>query len=124
MPDLGESKRVPLSSIFSGEATEFTPWLSSNLDRLANELSFELEPEETEVSVGAFKADIQARTTDGRVVVIVSLYMSDTYGFALPPAQRAMFEKWHKLDPPDEWEKLRDRRIEAAQGNKNPWVWK
>jgi deoxyribonuclease-1 len=33
-----------------------------------------------------------------------------------------MFEAWSKSDPVDEWERLRDRRIDAVQGNKNPFV--
>ncbi len=70
MKDLGETSYLSLNAVFDGEATEFTPWLSDNLDRLALELGFELEPEDTEVSVGSFKADVKAKTTDGRTVVI------------------------------------------------------
>ena len=70
MKELGKPSQLSLSDVFSGEAKEFTPWLSDNLDRLATVLGFELEPDETEVSVGAFKADIKARTTDGKTVVI------------------------------------------------------
>jgi deoxyribonuclease I len=50
------------------------------------------------------------------------LYMTATYKIRLTMAQRDMFEAWSKSDPVDEWEKLRDRRIEAVQGNKNPFV--
>ena len=50
------------------------------------------------------------------------LYMSDSYGIALTAAQRKMFGEWSSNDPPDAWERLRDRRVEAAQGNKNPFV--
>lgn len=50
------------------------------------------------------------------------LYMADTYGVKLTAAQRMMFVTWSKSDPPDQWERLRNRRIEAAQGNKNPHV--
>lgn len=70
MKELGKPEQLPLNAVFTGEAKEFTPWLSDNLDRLASVLGFELEPDETEVSVGAFKADIKARTTDGKSVVI------------------------------------------------------
>jgi hypothetical protein len=70
MPDLGTTTKLPLGTVFQGEAVEFTPWLSDNLDRLASELGFELESEGIEISVGAFKADIKARTTDGRTVII------------------------------------------------------
>jgi deoxyribonuclease I len=50
------------------------------------------------------------------------LYMTATYKIRLTAAQRDMFEAWSKSDPVDEWERLRDRRIEAIQGNKNPFV--
>ena len=50
------------------------------------------------------------------------LHMSDTYGIKLSNSQRQMFETWSKQDPPDQWERLRNIRIEAAQGNKNPFV--
>lgn len=50
------------------------------------------------------------------------LYMADTYGIALKETQRRMFEEWSDNDPPDRWEKLRNLRIEAAQGNRNEYV--
>ena len=50
------------------------------------------------------------------------LYMSDAYKIKLSAAQRDTFEAWSKEDPVDTWELLRDRRIEAVQGNKNPFV--
>jgi deoxyribonuclease-1 len=50
------------------------------------------------------------------------LYMADTYKIKLTTAQRDLFEAWSKADPVDQWERLRDRRIEAVQGNKNPYV--
>lgn len=50
------------------------------------------------------------------------LYMSDTYGIPLTEEQRAMFEEWSQMDRPDRWERLRNDRIEAAQGNHNDYV--
>lgn len=50
------------------------------------------------------------------------LYMSDTYSVALTGEQRKMFEAWSKSDPVDDWERLRNRRVEAVQGNTNPYV--
>lgn len=50
------------------------------------------------------------------------LYMSETYKIKLTDPQRKMFEAWSQADPVDNWERLRDRRIEAAQGNRNPFV--
>ncbi len=50
------------------------------------------------------------------------LYMTDTYAIPLADTKREMFEAWSQTDPPDRWEKLRDQRIEAAQGNHNEYV--
>ncbi len=50
------------------------------------------------------------------------LYMSDSYSIRLSQEERAMFLQWHEADPPDEWERTRDERIEELQGNKNPFV--
>jgi len=70
MPELGNVSDLKLSAVFAGEASEFTPWLHGNLAHLATKLGFELEPDDTEVSVGSFKLDIRARASDGRLVVI------------------------------------------------------
>lgn len=50
------------------------------------------------------------------------LYMSETYSISVSDTQRKMFESWSQADPVDRSERLRDRRIEAAQGNRNPFV--
>lgn len=50
------------------------------------------------------------------------LYMASTYGIKLTNAQRKVFQTWADGDPPDDWERLRDRRVAAAQGNKNAFV--
>lgn len=52
----------------------------------------------------------------------VWLYMIDTYGVQVGAADLAVLKLWSLADPVDEWERLRDRRIEAAQGNFNPYV--
>ena len=33
-----------------------------------------------------------------------------------------LFDAWNRTDPIDEWERERSKRIEAIQGNKNPFV--
>ena len=70
MPDMGTPEQLKLSSVFDGEAADFTPWLSKNLDNLANKLGIELNSDDTEVNVGTFRVDITARTSDGRIVII------------------------------------------------------
>ncbi len=55
-------------------------------------------------------------------VARVWLYMSEAYNVRLSREERAMFKAWHEADPVDAFEVLRDQRIEAIQGNANPWV--
>lgn len=53
------------------------------------------------------------------------LYMAHTYGGRALPLrldQRAQFERWHRNDPPDDWEFARDARIAKIQGANNPFV--
>jgi deoxyribonuclease-1 len=50
----------------------------------------------------------------------IYLYMSDIYGIGLTPAERQRFLQWHRDDPPCEWERERDRRIEKIQKVGNP----
>jgi len=33
-----------------------------------------------------------------------------------------MYKKWHQMDPPDAEEKARNDRIQALQGNRNPYI--
>ena len=68
---LGEIKKVPLRLIWKNEAYDFTPWLSTNLERIGEALGLELEFEAAEVSVGPYSADILAKDagTDKFVVI-------------------------------------------------------
>jgi len=62
-----------LREIWSDEAASFTPWLAKPepLKKLGDTLGMELEPEDEEVSVGPFSADILCKdTVDGSWVVI------------------------------------------------------
>lgn len=71
--ELGEIKIVSIRTKWSNEATDFTPWLAEdeNIAKLGNALGFELEVENTEVSVGPYFADILAKdTVTGSYVVI------------------------------------------------------
>lgn len=55
-------------------------------------------------------------------VARVWLYMSKTYGVAISPEMKAMFDAWSQSDPVDDWERTRDQRIEQVQGNRNEFV--
>jgi len=38
-------------------------------------------------------------------------------------SNQKLFEAWNRADPVDDWERERARRIEAIQGNRNPFIW-
>ncbi len=71
MTDFGEIKRVDIREIWPNEATDFTPWLVENIDRLGQALGMEIEVEDREADVGDFSLDIRAKDLGtGRTVVI------------------------------------------------------
>lgn len=49
-------------------------------------------------------------------------YMSETYGFRLSDQDRQLYEAWNRQDPPDDWERERNRRITAIQGRGNRFI--
>lgn len=77
--ELGTLERVDVRSAWPHEVYDFTPWLAENLERLASELSLELELEGQEVDVGSYRADIVARVpqTDDRVLIENQLKWAD-----------------------------------------------
>ncbi len=50
------------------------------------------------------------------------LYMSYQYKISLEEGLEDMLRKWHFEDPPDNWEENRNDKIEAIQGNRNPFI--
>ena len=69
--EFGNLRNVDLKSIWPGEATHFTPWLSKNLNVLGEKIGMELEFAESEVSAGGFSADILAKdiATNKNVII-------------------------------------------------------
>ena len=49
-------------------------------------------------------------------------YMRKRYGLRISKRQEKMFIAWNNLDPVSDWEKRRNKLIEALQGNDNPYV--
>jgi hypothetical protein len=70
---LGSIKRLDVRTVWTKEASEFTPWLAKdeNIAKLSQAIGIELEVENTEVPVGPYNADILARdSATGQYVVI------------------------------------------------------
>ena len=61
MHDFGEIEKVSLHEIWQHEAHDFTPCLAENIERLGEELGFDLEIIEREASVGDFSLDLLAK---------------------------------------------------------------
>lgn len=49
-------------------------------------------------------------------------YMSFQYKIPIPEKREDSLREWHFSDPPDDWELQRNDRIEAIQGNRNPFI--
>jgi hypothetical protein len=78
---LGKLEYVDPRSIWAMESADFTPWLAENLELLGETLGLDLELIKTEVSVGAFACDIQARDTgSGRRVIIENQLAQTDHG--------------------------------------------
>ncbi|RRJ82656.1 endonuclease [Aestuariirhabdus litorea] len=74
-----------------------------------------------------FKVDFKARKVEPPEAVRgeiarISLYMHQKYGLSMSPAQRRLLEEWHRRYPVSDWERTRNQRVAARQGDSNPWV--
>jgi len=49
-------------------------------------------------------------------------YMSEKHKIRLSKQQRKLFTAWDKIDPADEWERTKNKRIERIQGDLNPYI--
>ena len=75
--EFGTIVQVQLKTVWPGVETDFTPWLSKNLDILSDKLGMELDLVGVEHAVGDFSADIVAKdVATNRVVVIENQYGS------------------------------------------------
>lgn len=81
MENLGMLSEVEdLREVWPHEALDFTPWLTrdENIALLSDALGLDLIIEESESSVGDFKADILAREEDTGRTVIIENQLTDT----------------------------------------------
>jgi Domain of unknown function (DUF4268) len=75
---LGQLTRVEPRTVWSHEATEFTPWLAECLDRLGDLLGMDLELIRREAAVGDFSADLVARDLNRDRIVIIENQLNPT----------------------------------------------
>jgi len=78
MVDVAKLTRKDPRSVWSNEASDFTPWLAEHLDELAQALGMDLELVEREAPVGPFSVDILARETNTNRNVVIENQLEST----------------------------------------------
>lgn len=71
-----------------------------------------------EVREGVVEPRPEARGDLARAI----LYAAATYGVPLRTEHYRTLRRWHAEDPPSAFERRRNERIEALQGNRNPFI--
>jgi hypothetical protein len=78
MQDLGALRRIDPRDIWRSEPAQFTPWLAQHLDLLGEQLGLDLSNEGLERPIGAFSADIVARETSSKNLVVIENQLAPT----------------------------------------------
>jgi len=109
-------------------STTWSPPLA-RINGLRSNYSMEMIPGEKR-EFGACDVEIENRKIEPRPeirgdIARTYMYMEWAYpghGYS-PESNQKLFEAWNKEDPVDDWERERASRIEAIQGNRNPFIW-
>ncbi len=78
MVNLGAIEKVDLREVWPNEASDFTPWLCDNLDKLGAALGLDLELQSPEAPVGAFSLDVLAHDLGSNRPVIIENQLEAT----------------------------------------------
>ena len=76
--ELGIIEQVDLREMWPHEATDFTPWLASNVSSLSEALGLELEVRGQEAPVGGYSLDILAHDLGSNRPVIIENQLEPT----------------------------------------------
>ena len=75
---LGSLEEVNAREIWMREATDFTPWLHKNIDRLSEVLEIDIEISESEAPVGSFAADLVGLDLGSKRLVVIENQLGQT----------------------------------------------
>ena len=78
MVNLGAIEKVDLRTVWPNEASDFTPWLAENIDKLGEALGLDLELQSAEAPVGSFSLDVLARDLGSNRPVIIENQLEAT----------------------------------------------
>src|SRR5271157_1430826 len=78
MKEFGVLRRVNLRDLWPREATDFTPWLASNLSALGEALGMDLDLKQQEAPVGDFSLDILAHDLNRSRTVVIENQLEST----------------------------------------------
>lgn len=76
--EFGKINKVEVRDIWKKEATEFTPWLADNLDKLSEIIGIDLELVTREAPVGKFSLDLLAKDLGSDRNVIIENQLEPT----------------------------------------------
>lgn len=80
LQNFSELKKIPLREIWKNEASDFTPWLESNIETLGEALGMDLVITGREASVGDFSLDLLAEDLgSNRTVVIENQFLQTNH---------------------------------------------
>ncbi|MDP3764025.1 MAG: DUF4268 domain-containing protein [bacterium] len=76
--NLGKIKKVDLRDVFPGEASDFTPWLESNIDQLSEAIGVEIIDVKREERIGDFNCDLIGKEANSEDKVIIENQFNQT----------------------------------------------
>ena len=120
-------KMVKLFRLMEADLYNLQPAIGE-VNGLRSNFSMEMIPGEKR-EFGACDVEIENKKVEPRPevrgdIARTYMYMDKAYPGqgVISQRNRKLFEAWDQQDPVDEWERERARRIEAIQGNPNPFI--
>lgn len=120
-------KKDPVFRAIEGDMHNLVPAIGEvNGDRSNYKFGI-IEGEERVYGLCDSEVDFKARRFEPPAnvrgdIARIYFYMSDKYKIRLSAQQRKLFNAWNKLDPVDDFERVKNARVYKIQGNRNNFV--